>query len=128
MKHNLRNIVSTVFAVACVGICVAATTAVVLPDYTFTSAVVIPISNSDLQPSYLTAIEMSFGTAQANTCQLIHTRDGVEHILVAATDTMKTLTWYPPRPLFLKDGDSLTLTNSVAVEAYLNLSTEKYKN
>jgi len=102
---------------------------VVLPTYTFTTTVDVPISNSDLQPMYLTALEMSFAGQVANTASVAHISDGrTNALLEVSSATMQTLTWYVPRPLFLKDGDILRVTNTDGSEAVLKLSAEKYRN
>lgn len=100
-----------------------------LPVQTFTTTVDVPISNSDLQPMYLTAIEMSFAAEVANTCTIEHVSSGRTNKLLEVTSaTMQTMTWYVPRPLFLNDGDIVRITNTDGSEAVAKLSAEKYRN
>jgi len=102
---------------------------VVLPSYSFTSTVTVPISNSDLQPMYLTAVEIVFAAASSNTVSISHVSPGVTNKLLTVSDaSMSTLTWYVPRPLFLKDGDSLVVACTATNSAIMKLSAEKYKN
>ena len=116
-----------IFALALLNI--AAVVPVVMPAYTFTTTTTIDISNQDLQPSYLTAVELSFAAAVNNTFTLEHISPGATNILVTGSSaTMQSLIWYAPKPLFLKDGDSLVPTNTDGSQAVLKLSVEKYKN
>jgi hypothetical protein len=110
-------------------VAVAAVVPVVTDAHVFTTTVDIPITNSDLQPSYITAAQLSFPSGVNNTFTLDHISDGVTNRLVTGSDAaMQSLTWYAPRPLFLKDGDVLRATNTDATQATLKLSIEKYKN
>ena len=61
--------------------------------------------------------------SKTNTIDINLTRDGVERDLMDYSYTGRTMVWYVPNSLFLKGGDTITITNSdgSAAVATLNL-------